>query len=63
METCHDACRRVVASEDAAARCFETNDQQGFAYWMKQARLHAGDARKLRMRTDRLYRFAQEEAQ
>ena len=63
METCHDACRRVVASEDAAARCFETKDMTGFRHWMAQARTHAAEARRLRMMSDRLYRLAQEEAQ
>ena len=62
MDTCHDACRRVVAAEDAAARCYETQDRTGFEHWMKQARTHASDARRLRMMSDRSYRFSQEEA-
>jgi len=61
METCHDACRRVVAAEDAAARCFETNDPHGFDYWMLKARAHASDARRLRMTNIRLRPFVGDE--
>lgn len=61
METCHDACRRVVAAEDAAVVCFEAKDAVGFTYWMTKARVHACEARRLRMMNTRLRRDIRDE--